>query len=990
MTTTLTIPKNPVYPTSMDWVALRREGIQHIERLGAQIWTDYNLHDPGITILEILCYAITDLGYRTNLDPKDLFASRSDGAFFTAQQILPMQAVTALDYRKLLVDIPGVKNAWVEQTDEAAVQFYFNTGQLKERLSAHLEKMGVDFSFPEAFDEWLNDLYDCDRKKRAEAIEQLKATFPDEALQDALMKAFDMTAVEDSDATHLFLPQGIYQITLDVEDAAQTEDDDLKREALSLLRKHRNLGEDVQVAVKIVEKKDVGIELDLLLDPSKDEYEVLTAVYFAIHHYLIPDVPFYSLEQMLNKYATFSLDAKTITDLQAVFIPDAIIKVLEPFVGKEWIGITNFQTALKKELTAEDWMEYGDTIFVKSKKQYNSDQVYQGPLLRHGFIDEQELLAAQPRQTVYRSDLYQLIAAVEGVEEIKKLQIFKIEEDLSIEKKNDENSNETKWCLAFDCRCLPRLDLSVSTISIDKGAGKVPIDTEELMLHVEVNPPLTTKINRSDELDLPMPEGTVYEDLSDFTSIQQDFPRTYQIGKTGISSKETSSRKARAKQLQAYLLFYDQIFANYLSHLSNVRQLLALDAKEGKSFQPLYDIPGIQNLLIDFDGEDWDAFQSDEKNKYISALAQLSKKSDTAHRLQKNKVLDHLLGRFGEQFTDYVLRLYQIEQPVNRNAVLEGNLKDWTIDKQRLLDFIPQLSSGRGAGFDYRPSDGSGLWKIDQEKTYSSNELQLQLQGVSGLKKRVCAHLGIEDWTRHTITCQPNFQVRKIASRSVGRARSSRKKYLIVVENEAEILLMSTRQFGSDTGANNAIEDFNRHAADLNRYEIVDDRVGFWLEENKTLDNAFLLDPKRESETALTRLRQLQEMASGNCQSDNFHIIEHILLRPKSELYTELLQPMLGSIDCLKQFDPYSFWLTVVVPAWVDRFKDVQQRHLFEQRLRMEAPAHLMLNIVSLEREAMLHFENNYHQWLIASCEQNEDQLPKLTNELVLKMNSWQ
>ncbi len=45
---------------ALDYDTLRREGIKHIERPGSTFWTDYNTHDPGITILEQLCYAITN------------------------------------------------------------------------------------------------------------------------------------------------------------------------------------------------------------------------------------------------------------------------------------------------------------------------------------------------------------------------------------------------------------------------------------------------------------------------------------------------------------------------------------------------------------------------------------------------------------------------------------------------------------------------------------------------------------------------------------------------------------------------------------------------------------------------------------------------------------------------------------------------------------------------------------------------------------------
>ncbi|MCP4658446.1 MAG: hypothetical protein GY856_23780, partial [bacterium] len=48
----------------MDYTSLRQEGIRHLERMAGGRWTDFNVHDPGITILEQLCYALTDLGYR--------------------------------------------------------------------------------------------------------------------------------------------------------------------------------------------------------------------------------------------------------------------------------------------------------------------------------------------------------------------------------------------------------------------------------------------------------------------------------------------------------------------------------------------------------------------------------------------------------------------------------------------------------------------------------------------------------------------------------------------------------------------------------------------------------------------------------------------------------------------------------------------------------------------------------------------------------------
>ena len=72
----LTISKEAPSNKSMDYNLLRDEGIKYIQSIAGKLWTDYNVHDPGITILEVLCYALTDLGYRASYDIKDLIALR--------------------------------------------------------------------------------------------------------------------------------------------------------------------------------------------------------------------------------------------------------------------------------------------------------------------------------------------------------------------------------------------------------------------------------------------------------------------------------------------------------------------------------------------------------------------------------------------------------------------------------------------------------------------------------------------------------------------------------------------------------------------------------------------------------------------------------------------------------------------------------------------------------------------------------------------------
>src|SRR3546814_18347409 len=76
LTQELYIDKKRKLEPAMDYELLRSLGLKYIEELGSKSWTDYNAHDPGITIMEQLCYALTELGYRSDFDILDLMADK--------------------------------------------------------------------------------------------------------------------------------------------------------------------------------------------------------------------------------------------------------------------------------------------------------------------------------------------------------------------------------------------------------------------------------------------------------------------------------------------------------------------------------------------------------------------------------------------------------------------------------------------------------------------------------------------------------------------------------------------------------------------------------------------------------------------------------------------------------------------------------------------------------------------------------------------------
>lgn len=151
----VTIPTGPAEHPILDYAALLRQGIAELERLTGDQWTDFNAHDPGITLLESICYTLTDLGYRTFHPIPDLLAEAGPDAeldLFTPAEVLTTAAVTPDDLRRVVLDVPGVKNAWIEKAalpspplryDAAAKTVTIDSGQTPSMASEAVTPTGL-------------------------------------------------------------------------------------------------------------------------------------------------------------------------------------------------------------------------------------------------------------------------------------------------------------------------------------------------------------------------------------------------------------------------------------------------------------------------------------------------------------------------------------------------------------------------------------------------------------------------------------------------------------------------------------------------------------------------------------------------------------------------------------------------------------------------------------------------------------------------------
>lgn len=126
-------------PTSIDkedpesygpsFVELRDQAIGLVQALAGDTWTDYNEHDPGVTILEQLCYALTEIPYRAALPIADILAGATGDidarrhALFPPEDVFPCEPWTASDYRRIILDrVPLVGNVWLVPVPESEAE----------------------------------------------------------------------------------------------------------------------------------------------------------------------------------------------------------------------------------------------------------------------------------------------------------------------------------------------------------------------------------------------------------------------------------------------------------------------------------------------------------------------------------------------------------------------------------------------------------------------------------------------------------------------------------------------------------------------------------------------------------------------------------------------------------------------------------------------------------------------------------------------------
>jgi hypothetical protein len=110
----------------LSFESLRAEGLALVQASSGELWTDYNLHDPGVTLLEALCYALTEGVYDAQHPVEALLGGPKGGivlarhALFPCAESLPSRPVTQEDYQRWILDqVPDLERLDLETAQGA-------------------------------------------------------------------------------------------------------------------------------------------------------------------------------------------------------------------------------------------------------------------------------------------------------------------------------------------------------------------------------------------------------------------------------------------------------------------------------------------------------------------------------------------------------------------------------------------------------------------------------------------------------------------------------------------------------------------------------------------------------------------------------------------------------------------------------------------------------------------------------------------------------
>ncbi|MEO5734503.1 MAG: hypothetical protein ABIN96_01905 [Rubrivivax sp.] len=869
MTTLERLPSlSPISPLpdtnpAFDARALFDEGLAEVRRLSSALWTDHNTHDPGITTLELLCYALTELSYRHSLPIEERLAGDADGSaqFLAPRSALPNRALTELDWRKWLIDLPGVKNAWIEVANDMLLYADLRRKALRQTPPEHPQFKEVPLA-------------------------------------------------------------GLYRVRVEFMDSVDTQ---VERNSVLVavrraLESARNLCEDF-IEVRAVRAEYFSVCAELELAPDADVTEVAAQLLFDIGQVLAPPVPSHDLATLI---ATSGNAGMTLAD------------------------------------------------------------AFDGPLLEHGFIADADLLASALPAEIHLSDVIGVAMDVPGLRSVRSLTI----NPLARADEDDENAADADptavvadpvpvpnaWRIGVRPGRLPRLSLNQGRLVFSKRglavqgwniadmpgpvAARLAGLREAARLAVETPVSASTGTGTGTGTSTPAQRLGRGRPLATWESVQRDFPALYGIGEAGLSQRATPQRQAQVLQFKGFLLLFDQLMADQLALLSQARLRLSVDPSELQSVAQRFG-PGatvaphvLASQIVDsvVDGVKLYPAGPTPGKLPPDLLQTLQDALETpaAAAARQQRLLDHLLARIAEDFSDYSGAMASaFHTPTSR---LIG-------DKARFLVEAAEVTMNRAGAMHQRPATAAEVWNTDN---------------VSGLERRLAALLGIADFSRRDLGL-----VSYETYNEIDHVPDSIDEYRFRVRHNVThhiVLSSSTRYPTPEAARAEMIQAIERGQQPEGYQRLIDGRGRPYF---NIIDATGEVLARRiryfESAEAMeVAIEELMTYLRGHYGGEGLYVVEHLLLRPlaaSDTLFTICFDLGCGNGghdgDSGLDLDPYSYRLQIILPAYAGRFQDHSFRQFVEHTIRREVPAHILPTVCWVSAEHMSLFQAAWRDWLM-------------------------
>ncbi len=753
------IKKNDTsFPEWLNFEKLRREGMEYLGELSGKIWTDHNVHDPGITILETLCYALLDLGYRSSLPPADLFSKHPDdnsveNNFFTPAQVLGCNPLTILDYRKLLVDIPGVRNAWLTVAEDITVSSICGQ-QPNPNPGTYYYSMTMPVPRPSTCKTFLNGLYHV-------YIDPDKNEEPDPAEKAAL-----------------------------------------REKIKEVLMSHRNLCEDFY-DITVLCIQEIGVCADVELEAGADPAKVYLSFVETLRDFFSSSPKFYRLKQLLEekKLPIEEIFAGRPNDLQEshgfidtrefektellkeIHLSDVynVLFAVKGVAAIRELSLRNCDgsACLDQDLALSSWMfrifenhvprfspKCSGFRFTRNGSNLQFDPSKHNDLVRLALApNNKRILPGNspyfdmpvPYGT-YRSDLGDYIPLENDFPKVYGIADGGLPESASVARK--AQALQLKGYLLFydvllsgylsqlkNLRSLFSLDGkgkdASHTYFINRFAGSsdfkklLSFDTEDTGMGSSLAYPVNKQKLESfiregkiDHCDIPKHLGPY-----DFLCQSDRDDAVRQLREDFVNSNYTEyvleSRKG-------CWLFYLVSTSGDFVLLGKEQYKVEADARlAAASLQyQLATEKSYRRYTIEKTGR-FSFHVTAASNNYWEYL-QLITENEKLYLQRRNDFLDHLLARFAETFTDYALLSYSL---LDNQQLQRNNIKY----KQEFLAAYPELSSTRGKAYDYQVNGWNN-------------------KNISGFEKRFGAYLGINGNGQNNLC---HFEVIKYEQQSI-------------------------------------------------------------------------------------------------------------------------------------------------------------------------------------------------------------------------------